>query len=190
MGSAIPTSHPQVKVVTFKLVKEYLKGWIQITCSLINFPLGANAFCMPTIDGVVVAAIPAGASQTYVVDPGSRAVVVGVGPAGQWAVAPYNTRPYVYAGRTATVVASFRYTAPPATPTPIPPPPGGGGSGGAGGSGGGAAVCDCTGNIYNCDDFATHSQAQACFEYCLNTGHGDVHGLDGDNDGSACEALP
>lgn len=51
-------------------------------------------------------------------------------------------------------------------------------------------VCDCTGNIYNCGDFNTHSQAQACFSYCVSVGAGDVHQLDGDHDGSACESLP
>lgn len=52
------------------------------------------------------------------------------------------------------------------------------------------AVCGCSGNIYNCGDFSTHAQAQACYEYCVSQGRGDVHRLDGDNDGSACESLP
>jgi endonuclease YncB( thermonuclease family) len=53
-----------------------------------------------------------------------------------------------------------------------------------------AAVCSCSGNIYNCSDFSTHAAAQACFDYCKSQGHGDVHRLDGDNDGVACESLP
>jgi len=53
-----------------------------------------------------------------------------------------------------------------------------------------AAVCDCSGNIYNCSDFATRADAQACYEYCMSLGVGDIHRLDGDNDGSACESLP
>lgn len=52
------------------------------------------------------------------------------------------------------------------------------------------AVCDCGGNIYNCGDFGTHAAAQACYEYCKSLGVGDIHRLDGDNDGSACESLP
>lgn len=51
-------------------------------------------------------------------------------------------------------------------------------------------VCDCSGNIYNCPDFDTHAEAQECYEYCVSTGHGDVHHLDGDNNGKACESLP
>jgi micrococcal nuclease len=51
-------------------------------------------------------------------------------------------------------------------------------------------VCGCSGNIYNCADFNTHAEAQACYEYCLAQGNGDVHRLDGDDDGSACESLP
>lgn len=52
------------------------------------------------------------------------------------------------------------------------------------------AVCACGGNLYNCGDFGTHARAQACYEYCKSLGFGDVHQLDGDHDGSACETLP
>ena len=51
-------------------------------------------------------------------------------------------------------------------------------------------VCSCSGNVYNCADFSTHAEAQACYEYCLAQGRGDVHDLDRDSDGSACESLP
>jgi len=53
-----------------------------------------------------------------------------------------------------------------------------------------APVCDCSGNIYNCSDFPTHAAAQMCYEYCLSLGVGDIHGLDRDDDGIACESLP
>ena len=43
------------------------------------------------------------------------------------------------------------------------------------------ALTDC-----NCSDFATHAQAQTCF----NADPSDPFGLDGDNDGIACESLP
>ena len=52
------------------------------------------------------------------------------------------------------------------------------------------AVCSCAGNIYNCSDFSTHTQAQACYEYCKALGKGDIHCLDRDNNGLACESLP
>lgn len=51
-------------------------------------------------------------------------------------------------------------------------------------------VCDCSGNIYNCSDFSTHAKAQACYEYCKSLGRGDIHRLDRDDDGVACESLP
>ena len=51
------------------------------------------------------------------------------------------------------------------------------------------ASCDCSGNTLNCADFSTHAEAQACFQACGGVNN-DVHGLDGDNDGSACESLP
>lgn len=52
------------------------------------------------------------------------------------------------------------------------------------------AVCDCSGNLYNCKDFRTHADAQACHDYCMDQVGRDIHKLDGDNDGEACESLP
>lgn len=49
--------------------------------------------------------------------------------------------------------------------------------------------CDCGGNIYNCSDFSTHAEAQSCYESCGGVGN-DIHRLDRDKDGLACEALP
>jgi len=45
----------------------------------------------------------------------------------------------------------------------------------------------CISNYYNCGDFSTHTEAQAVFEAC---GPGDIHQLDRDEDGIACESLP
>jgi hypothetical protein len=42
---------------------------------------------------------------------------------------------------------------------------------------------ECAYNIYNCSDFETQKEAQIAFEKCTN----DVHDLDRDNDGIACE---
>lgn len=53
-----------------------------------------------------------------------------------------------------------------------------------------SAVCNCSGDLYNCSDFSTQAAAQACFDYCWSLGHGDIHRLDGDGDGIACESLP
>ncbi|MDD5103069.1 MAG: YHYH domain-containing protein [Candidatus Peribacteraceae bacterium] len=54
----------------------------------------------------------------------------------------------------------------------------------------GSANVLCSTNIYNCPDFATHSEAQDVYEECLQKAGKDVHGLDGDDDGIACEDLP
>lgn len=53
-----------------------------------------------------------------------------------------------------------------------------------------ASNCSCAGNIYNCTDFNTQCQAQACYNKCVSEGRGDIHRLDRDNDGIACENLP
>ena len=48
----------------------------------------------------------------------------------------------------------------------------------------------CSYNAYNCRDFSTQHQAQQVYNYCMAAVGYDVHRLDGDNDGIACEALP
>lgn len=52
--------------------------------------------------------------------------------------------------------------------------------------------CNCSGPDLDCQaNFSTHNEAQACYDYCVSQGFGDVFRLDGsDNDGLACEALP
>lgn len=44
-------------------------------------------------------------------------------------------------------------------------------------------------NEYNCDDFKTKKEAQTFFVNAGGTSK-DTNGLDGDNDGKACESLP
>lgn len=51
-------------------------------------------------------------------------------------------------------------------------------------------VCDCSANNYDCPDFQTHAEAQACFAYCWTVVNEDIHHLDRDMDGQACETLP
>ena len=47
--------------------------------------------------------------------------------------------------------------------------------------------CDCRANLYDCPDFGPRPPAQACYERCCELGAGDVHRLDRDGDGLACE---
>lgn len=53
----------------------------------------------------------------------------------------------------------------------------------------GLTICNCNTDIYNCSDFNTQREAQTCFNYC-NPRRGDIHKLDADNNGQACESLP
>ncbi|MCC6605753.1 MAG: excalibur calcium-binding domain-containing protein [Anaerolineae bacterium] len=48
----------------------------------------------------------------------------------------------------------------------------------------------CSFNAYNCSDFQAQDSAQACHDYCFTLVGYDVHRLDADNDGLACESLP
>lgn len=54
-----------------------------------------------------------------------------------------------------------------------------------------AAVCGCVTDEYNCSDFDTQAEAQACYDYCLAETGKDIHNLDsGGVPGVACESLP
>ena len=48
---------------------------------------------------------------------------------------------------------------------------------------------ECSDNKYNCSDFETHKKAQQVFESCGGAKN-DVHNLDMNADGEACESLP
>lgn len=52
------------------------------------------------------------------------------------------------------------------------------------------AVCPCHADLRNCGDFTTQAAAQACYDYCMVQVGYDVHHLDSDGDGEACESLP
>jgi len=47
----------------------------------------------------------------------------------------------------------------------------------------------CSYNAYNCGDFNSQSEAQSAYEACGGVDN-DIHKLDGDLDGEACETLP
>jgi micrococcal nuclease len=47
----------------------------------------------------------------------------------------------------------------------------------------------CSYNAYNCSDFSAHAEAQGVFEHCGGITN-DIHRLDADKDGLACESLP
>ncbi|MCH7597813.1 thermonuclease family protein [Patescibacteria group bacterium] len=47
----------------------------------------------------------------------------------------------------------------------------------------------CSYNAYNCTDFSTHNEAQTVYELCGGVAN-DIHRLDRDKDGLACESLP
>ena len=47
------------------------------------------------------------------------------------------------------------------------------------------AEYNCESDTYNCGDFVTQAEAQEVFEYCGD----DIHRLDADGNGLACESL-
>ena len=63
-----------------------------------------------------------------------------------------------------------------ATPSPTATPP--------------AGPCEYTSDLYNCSDFDTQAEAQICHDYCMAQVGSDIHRLDADGNGVACESLP
>ncbi|MCC6458086.1 MAG: hypothetical protein IT328_24250 [Caldilineaceae bacterium] len=55
-----------------------------------------------------------------------------------------------------------------------------------------APVCDCSADTYDClgNIFASRDEAQRCFEYCFRQKGIDIHLLDPNLNGLACENLP
>ena len=53
-------------------------------------------------------------------------------------------------------------------------------------------VCDCSGDTYDClgNIFANRAESQRCFEYCFRKTGLDIHLLDPNLNGLACENLP
>ena len=47
---------------------------------------------------------------------------------------------------------------------------------------------NCESNTYNCDDFLTQEEAQIVYEECGGVNN-DIHQLDKDGNGLACESL-
>lgn len=52
----------------------------------------------------------------------------------------------------------------------------------------GSSTINCSTNIFNCADFKTQAEAQNIFEKCGGKTN-DIHKLDQDKDGIACESL-
>jgi hypothetical protein len=46
---------------------------------------------------------------------------------------------------------------------------------------------DCDYDDFDCDDFSTREEAQACLDHCWTQAGCDIHYLDGDGDGIVCE---
>ena len=53
----------------------------------------------------------------------------------------------------------------------------------------GDACYVCNEDIYNCANFNSQEDAQRLFDCCESFGFGDIHRLDADGNGVACESL-
>lgn len=90
------------------------------------------------------------------------------------ATAQPQLTPYVVTATPNPLVTPYivTATAPPLGPSPTQGP---------------VLLCACVTDLYNCPAFSSTSAAQACFNFCVSQGVGDIHKLDQDHDGLACE---
>jgi hypothetical protein len=136
--------------------------------------LGAGAAPTPTpTPGTTATATPSTtttATPTATATHTATATATATHTATATATATHTATATATATHTATATATATHTAT-ATATP----------GGLVAACGTCALTDC-----NCSDFSTQAQAQTC----LNADPSDPFGLDGDNDGVACESLP
>ncbi|GAB4450070.1 MAG: hypothetical protein Kow0031_32550 [Anaerolineae bacterium] len=51
------------------------------------------------------------------------------------------------------------------------------------------STCSCSANTFDCRSFVSREEAQFCFDQCLSLAGYDVHDLDIDGDGQACETT-
>lgn len=112
-ASTVFTSANSAKTVTFRLQKEWLKGFLVINCKVSNPPPGEALSCQPVIDGNAVQTIPVGGNAQFTLNPGSHEIRVTLVPQGNWVTQPYSTKSNVAAGQTATVTTNFRLQIPP-----------------------------------------------------------------------------
>lgn len=51
------------------------------------------------------------------------------------------------------------------------------------------AGCTCESDNLNCGNFSGRAAAQQCYDHCRSPGSEDIYGLDGDNNGLACDGY-
>lgn len=90
------------------------------------------------------------------------------------ATVPPLLTPYVVTATPNPLATPFVITATPSTTLPFPASQG--------------LICACVADLYNCPDFSSARAAQACFAFCVSQNTGDIHQLDRDQDGLACES--
>jgi hypothetical protein len=53
-----------------------------------------------------------------------------------------------------------------------------------------APPCNCDHDDFDCANFSTRAEAQACIDYWWTQAGCDIHHLDNDDDGVACQPTP
>lgn len=85
--------------------KEFLLGFLAVTCQLRGLQAGQTGHCLPTIDGVLMPQIENGKTTTFTLAPGPHQLSVDAGPETQFGNPPLTSTPTIRAGQTT------RYTA-------------------------------------------------------------------------------
>lgn len=108
----------QEQAISLRLQRVYLRGFLELACTVRGLPEGASASCLPTLNSAPQDPIPAGQSRTYTLEPGSTRVVVSLDAGAEWAAPAQTLTATIRAGQTQRLNAAFTLLRP--TPTPIP----------------------------------------------------------------------
>lgn len=90
---------------------QYIRGTLSYTCQPFGWKMTDNVACRVTIDGVTMPDLGPGASATYTLDPGARAVhteLVGLN-ALSWNTTARDDAPVITVGRTTWLTAAFAH---------------------------------------------------------------------------------
>jgi len=99
----------QSRVVTLRLLKEYLLGFGQLTCKINGLEAGQDVRCQVLMDGADLGLLEAGQAQTHNLTPGPHTVTVSVvgSHADLWAPNVQSLALAITAGRNSPLTAKF-----------------------------------------------------------------------------------
>jgi hypothetical protein len=100
----------QERTSTFRLQREYLQGFLDVTCTITNPPADQTGLhCLPSVDGLPGEPVLPGETTQYTLDPGPHEVSTVIESQSQWYSQPFSRQVTVFAGRTTRHTATVMF---------------------------------------------------------------------------------